>query len=350
MAYDLHARNQKLIHAVQQRASQCCPQSLALIGVYGSFATGEYTERSDLDLLIVIHDDAGWQLSCCFIQDDLDVAHDLYCTTWDALEASAQQYSPATPKLLEAQIVWSDSPESLQRLQQLQARARDWMTAPYDAADLAQSEAMYGELCTAYADLMTADGCDWYAAALVDYAFEELLAQLRKTCYLRSVRHRLEELPADAAALVDALCRAPTPEALRSNATALLKLARALLEQRRVALRTPPAPATAAALEGSYEECVSNWRGKARTAAETGNAHLALNALANLHHMLAGIGREVNIGTYDALRDYDPADPAAAAAQYDAILAQYAKEYARVGLPIRHYADIDEMIADYTRP
>jgi len=349
MAYDLQARNQKLIHAVQQRAAQLCPDSLALIAVYGSFANGDWSERSDLDLLILIHDDAGWQLSSCFIQDDLNVGHDLYCTTWAALEDSAKQYHPAMPKLLDAQVVWSDGEATLTRFRALQQQAQDWMAAPYDVNDLQQSEEMYAELCRAYAALMSAEGCSWYDAAQLLYHFEALHAQLHKTCYRRSARHRLAELPAAVAAQVEALCRASSAEALQSAATALVRTVKTLLDSRRDALRPVPAPATAEALRGSYEECVSNWRGKVQTAAETDNARLALDALGNLQAMLDDIAGELDIGRFDALSGYDPADLPAAATQYDAILAQYRQVYDRVGLPIRHYADIDEMIADYTK-
>ncbi len=51
--------NQKIIDAVIEKAEQVCPGSLALIGVYGSAATGDEYEKSDLDLLILIQDDEG---------------------------------------------------------------------------------------------------------------------------------------------------------------------------------------------------------------------------------------------------------------------------------------------------
>lgn len=57
-----------------------------MIGVYGSFMTGEIHAKSDLDLLILINDDSGWQLGCAFIQDYLQVGHDIYCTKWECLQ------------------------------------------------------------------------------------------------------------------------------------------------------------------------------------------------------------------------------------------------------------------------
>ena len=87
---NLEIRNQKIIDAVIEKAKALCPDSLALIGIYGSFLTGDIHEKSDLDLLILINDDNGWQLATGFIQDDLAVGHDIYCTNWDSLEYDAK--------------------------------------------------------------------------------------------------------------------------------------------------------------------------------------------------------------------------------------------------------------------
>ena len=79
----LEERNQKIIDAIIEKANIVCPGSLALIGIYGSFMTGDSCKKSDLDLLILINDDRGWQLGSTFIQDDLQVGHDIYCTSWE---------------------------------------------------------------------------------------------------------------------------------------------------------------------------------------------------------------------------------------------------------------------------
>ncbi len=89
-----------------QKADRVCPGSLALIGVYGSFLSGDTHPGSDLDLLILINDDRGWQIGTGFIQDDIQVGHDLYCTTWDGLKQDAQYEHPHIAKLLDAKIVW----------------------------------------------------------------------------------------------------------------------------------------------------------------------------------------------------------------------------------------------------
>ena len=48
-------RNQRIIQAVKAKASLVCPGAVDLIAIVGSFANGEYHEKSDLDLLVIIN-------------------------------------------------------------------------------------------------------------------------------------------------------------------------------------------------------------------------------------------------------------------------------------------------------
>lgn len=66
----MNDRNQTILNAVIKRANALCPDSLALIGVYDSAATGDEHEKSDLDLMILINDEKGQILADGFILDD----------------------------------------------------------------------------------------------------------------------------------------------------------------------------------------------------------------------------------------------------------------------------------------
>ncbi len=55
----------------------------------------DYPE-SDLDLLILINDDRGWQLGKAFIQEDPGVGHDIYCTSWESLNEMLNDISSET--------------------------------------------------------------------------------------------------------------------------------------------------------------------------------------------------------------------------------------------------------------
>ncbi len=120
----LDVRNQKIIEAVIEKADRVCPKSLAMIGIYGSFATGDFHEKSDLDLLVLINDDNGWQLGCTFIQDDLEIGHDIYCTTWEDLEELSLYNSPHISKLMDSQIVYCADEKYADKLKSLRKKQK----------------------------------------------------------------------------------------------------------------------------------------------------------------------------------------------------------------------------------
>lgn len=88
------SRNRKIIDAVIRKEQAVCPGSAALIGIYGSFRTGDDHPLSDLDLLILINDNRGWQLGKALVQEDPGVGHDIYCTSWESLRQDAEYEHP----------------------------------------------------------------------------------------------------------------------------------------------------------------------------------------------------------------------------------------------------------------
>ena len=122
--YVMNSVNQKIIDAVIEKAEKVCPGSLALIGIYGSVATGDEYIKSDLDLLILIQNDEGWQLCTGFILDDSEIGYDIYCTNWDGLKFDAQCHHAQISKLMDSQIVYIKSQEAYEELCKLREQTK----------------------------------------------------------------------------------------------------------------------------------------------------------------------------------------------------------------------------------
>ena len=101
----MNERNEKIINAIIKKADALCPDSLALIGVYGSVATRDEYEKSDLDLMVLINDELGQILADGFILDDVDIGYDIYCTGWDMLEKDAQCEHAHLSKLFDSMTI-----------------------------------------------------------------------------------------------------------------------------------------------------------------------------------------------------------------------------------------------------
>ena len=139
----MNDRNEKIINAIIKKADALCPDSLALIGVYGSVITGDEYEKSDLDLMVLINDEKGRVLADGFILDDVDIGYDIYCTSWDMLENDAQCDHAHLSKLFDSKIVYCKDKSALKRLDEIRRKAAELLASDrrFEKADKAYSDA-----------------------------------------------------------------------------------------------------------------------------------------------------------------------------------------------------------------
>lgn len=352
---NLEERNQKIIDVLIQKADRVCPGSLALIGIYGSFMTGDFHEKSDLDLLIVINDDRGWQLGCGFLQDDLQVGHDIYCTTWEQLQNDAGYIHPNISKLMDAQIVYCADEKYNRQLENLRQKAREILAAPFSEEDYEKAEKHLREAEHYYTMAMLSAH---QSEVLTDagnaiYYIGNAIAMLNKQYFRYGVKRAYEELkamsnrPDKLCELIDDVISAISVELLKEHLTVLMKETTAVFRQVKETLAIRKKPASADTLAGTYEEMYSNWRNKMYEAAMTGNRYQAFMSLVSLQAMFAEIHSEVDIDSYDAMQGYVSQDLRRTAAGYDDMLNAYLKEYQKADIQVRHYPDIEGFVRDY---
>lgn len=352
---DLKERNRRIIDAVIQKADMVCPGSLALIGVNGSFMTGDFYEKSDLDLLILINDDRGWQLGCAFIQDDLQVGHDIYCTTWERLRNDARYEQPNISKLMDAEIVYCADKKYQERLDALRRTAKDILAAPFSGEDYAKAEKLLREAEHYYTLAMVSGGESHVleGAGGAVYYIENAIAMLNKQYFHYGVKRVYEELnamrerPEGLCDMIEDVVSAPTVAAVQKRLSVLMRETMAVFRRVKEGISEQKGAATGDVLEGTYEEMYSNWRNKMYAAAKAGNRHLAFMSLISANQMFLEIGGEADIGEYDVLGGYNPQDLYLTAEGYDGILGEYRKEYCKAGIQAKHYPDIDAFVDDY---
>ena len=349
--------NRKIIDAIIRKEQAVCPGALALIGVYGSFLTGDIHPLSDLDLLVLINDDRGWQLGKTFIQDDLGVGHDIYCTTWESLRQDANYEHPHISKLMDAEIVYCADGKYRTELEALRDRVRAKLAAPFGKEDCQRAEKELKEARCCFANAFIAEGLNEVrrqAGGALYYA-ENAVALLNKTYFRKGVRRRYEELnamerrPENLCGMIEDILAAATETGVKERLALLMKELEACFAKAGQSVRPEKRPPSRETLSGTYEEMFSNWHGKMALAAATGDRHLAFMSLESLNGMLSDISSEADIGAYDALAAYDPANLRKTAAGFDELLRRYLREYEKAGMEAERYADIDAFIAAYLK-
>lgn len=350
-------RNQKIIDAIIEKAYRDCPGALALIGIYGSCLTGDIHEKSDLDLLILINDDRGWQLSCTFIQDDVEIGHDLYCTTWDSLEHDARYVHPNISKLMDSKIVYCADKEYQKRLDALRHQAANILSAPFSHEDFTKAETLLKEAEHHFTRALLAQE---RAEILVHVGhvfcfLENALAMLNKAYFrygtkrvfveLDAMAYRLENLRAR----TDAVLTAPSIQAQKHCLAELMQDTIGIFEKVKAALPAAKQTVSSDSIGGTYEEMFSNWRNKLYLAALREDVHLSFMSMCSMNDMLCDIAADVEIGHYPVLNGFLPHDLLTTAKNYDRILEEYRSEYEKAGISPKHYPDIDAFIREYLK-
>lgn len=392
------ARNKRIIDTILRKAERDLPGVLDLVGIYGSFMSGDVHEKSDLDLLIVIRTPEGYALADGMILDDVRIGYDLYCMTWDGLAEEARFRDPNISRLMDAEIVWSAGDEVLQKLETLRDQVRDQQSRPYGEADYETAAAVLDEAKQAYRMLMEQDtlagAYRWAARAL--NSLENAVAMLNRHYFRLGGRRRyqelrqLEHIPADFCEKIEEVTSARSISSIQNGIKGLLDETAGCFEQvqkfyglqvrdegetfqddhnpaqeeERPAGEKSDAeepdgrmlddrerdgkkPAAAENLRGTYEEMYSNWRNKMYLAAETGDRRLSLLTLASLDAMLQEIGEEIDIPDYPVMEIYDPDNLGQNAEGFDRILEEYQKVYEKAGMAVNHFPDVDAWAEAY---
>lgn len=337
--------NQKIIQAIIDKADRVCPHSLALIGIYGSVATGDLHNKSDLDLLLLVEDGDGMQLATGFILEDRQVGYDLYCTTRAALRNDAKCHHAHLSKLLDSRIVYIRNQAAYDELCALQTEAKAIL-----ASDLRFQRA---NEALEKAKLAYADACLRETVGQVRAAVAQGIACLLDAVMLyhgsyfrRGVKRTFDEL---AALPLDGTFVQTIGEIVSAKEISLLrKLQKHLILYVEEHIQPPHSKAKPSrALAGTYEEMYSNWRNKVEEAAEHGDPFASFMNLCGLHGMLAEIAKDVEIGEAAVMDEYSPDALWDNVQVFDRYLQAYEQIYGQAGLSVNRFADVDRFVADY---
>ena len=337
--------NQKIIDAVIEKAEKLCPDSLDLIGIYGSVATGEEHEKSDLDLLILISDEAGRKLGSGFILEDRKVGYDIYCTDWNGLRYDAECHHANLSKLMDSQIVYIKNQNAYEELCRLREQTKQFLASEerFKRVDdlLTQAKVAYANAC-----LSDELGRVRVEALGVMHYLMNAIMLFHGTYFKRGVKRTLEELallPIDEVFIktIQKIVGSKEVEELQS----LLKRLLLYSEQhtRREVQKVKPSEE----LAGTYEEMYSNWWNKVIEAAENDDSFASYVNLCNFQFMLKGISENVEIGVYNVMDEYNPDSLTDNVRVFDKYLKKYEEVYQCAGLSVKRYSHIDEWIADY---
>lgn len=344
----MNDRNEKLINAIIKKVDALCPDSFALIGVYGSVTTGDQYEKSDLDLTVLINDKNGQILADGFILDDVDIGYDIYCTSWDMLENDAQCDHARLSKLFDSKIVYCKDKSALKRLDEIRREAAELLASDrrFEKADKAYRDAKK-LLAEVYLTQSVSKARSCAGAAIT---FIENAVMLYNGQYFRKgTKRALDELkqlglPFELEARILAVIQAETVEKIRVELTEVFVLTDGYLQVPKKKERP-----SAQNLRGTYEEMYSNWKNKMAEAAGRNDVYSSFMNLLSLQWMFYEIAECIAVDGFEIIWKFNAQNLKENVEVFNQALNKYLAEYEKAGICPRHFESMTEYAKDYNK-
>ncbi len=329
-----------------------------IIAFTGSFATGDYHEKSDLDIFIVTNDERAKVLNRCFILGD--VGFDIYSVDMNHLREAAEYHTPHLSKLLSSKIIYS-SPRGLEEYNFLRHKAEKLLSEDIFYSDIIMSHLKM--MLTAYEELKTAESRYALYMALGKFTvFLEYVIYTLNRKYITGVRsipreiRQMKYLPQGFAEKYGFLPSLTKKEEIIKTCTEITSELCDYLLNLKAINNIPSAEITEAFRDnnskliptkenfrGVYEEFISNYRHKMHLAADTEDKYYSFMNMFFSQLFLDEMYESFHIPEVDLISSYDPTDLRADADIFDEAAKEFLMIYDKIGLKVNHYSDTEEL-------
>ncbi|AOZ94347.1 nucleotidyltransferase domain-containing protein [Paenibacillus crassostreae] len=346
-------KNENLIRMVIERAKRDFPDDIAIIGLTGSFSTGDFHEKSDLDLIIINNTDRGWGISSCFILED--VGYDIYCTPWSTrIEDQAKLESEMVSCLIDLQILYCASPEDLERFNEYKQRALDALAKPIGSECISRANKCIATAKQEYTNTLLSDdlGTIRYASSEVVYNLLNALTHLNNTYFKRGVKRYFEEIctytykPDCFESIYMAVIEAKTIEEIRNTSYALLKSMVDLYDKMDKQFAEQPVP-TYDNLRGTYEELWCNVRNKVIISVELNDKSYVYHVAMSAQNYFDEMTRMIGTKKVDLMQYFDADHLHLFKEKFLLAMDEYLEEYNRVGREVERYGTFEQLYEQY---
>ncbi|WP_422661249.1 nucleotidyltransferase domain-containing protein [Paenibacillus sp. EC2-1] len=346
-------KNEQLINMVIERVKRDFLDDIAIIGLTGSFNTGDFHEKSDLDLIIINNTDRGWGISSCFILDD--IGYDIYCTPWDTrIYAQSTLESPNVSSLTDLKILYYAKPEDLEKLNEFRQNALDALSNPIGEACLNRAKPWIDLAKQAYSDTMLGDdiGSVRYASADVLYNLVNALVSMNNMCIKRGIKRYLEEIcsyryvPDNIESEYMSVIEAHTIEEIRIASFNMLNSVTRLYSTMCDNLIVKPVP-TFDNLKGTYEELWCNYRNKILNSVKTNDASYAFLSAFGAQEFLDEMAAEKGTKKFDLMQYFDASDLPVLKKKFLEMMDEYVDEYGKVGREVERFSTFEQLYTHY---
>ena len=350
MVQRLLDRNQAILETLLNKIQREFWEDVDLIVLGGSFLSGDFYEKSDLDLQIIMGEGKNCGFARCFLLED--VGFDLYGQSWEDWEKKARLEIPYANALQAGQILYSRNQSCTQRFETLRKKLRLVLEGPftrqlaeYAGRELSAAYEALGRLC-----LETRLGQARMDACQIFFSCSDALCRINRHPWQYGTRRRLVEIasmeavPADFLPVAREMVESHSIEGLLAASRRMLSGVKELLSAciARLEGEQDRPEASAAELQGTFEECWSNYGNKIGAAVREQDAAFAYLTGCCCQDYFDEMQERFGTPAISLMEDFSADRLETFQAAFDRALEQYLGEYRRRGMQVERYETVEE--------
>lgn len=353
----LYDRNNKIIEIVLNQIKKECPNSVDMIGIGGSFCSGDIYENSDLDLVIIENDAKAGILCKCFILGN--VGFDIYTQGWNRFEETAKYNHPYVTKLFDLDIIYTRDDSVKERYEKLREIAIKNMN---DIDNISmQVSNHFIELLRTYRILGTSDNLSesYKCLAKILKEVEFIIYMINKTYIKKGTKRVPEEisnmniLPDNFMEIYNKVPLCSTIDEIKDISSSLIAKIKQLLEEQNITYNIEDIVTlhkeqskeqiSSDALTGTYEEIYSNYKNKIYHATKTNNAYLSFVTMAACQEFYDDMSSSYNIPSIDLIGHYNSSNLLANQIAFDNALLRWKQLYDTFNKEIVKFDNLEDL-------
>lgn len=348
----LKQKNNQIIDILIQKIKNEYQEDIDLIGICGSFFTGDFYEKSDLDLVVVLNNDRGWGFSTCFILGD--VGYDLYGTPWSKLERMSSFEHTFVSHVIDVDIVYSRGPEHVERFMELRQKALNIINGPMNPELLQKSKKHLDDAVHSYGEMMIEEepGAVRQLSGYIIRNLTDTVCFLNHNYFKLGVKHQLEEMlamkrvPEHFEEYFNGIMHAVSVSEIKETSARLIKTVKALYDDIAEEMLEKRIP-TKDNLKGTYEEVWSNWKNKIRSAAKNKDVLLAFSSGSSCQEFYDEMHRDLGTASINLMKHFQADNLEAFKNEFEKAMQQYKKEYDNLNMQVLTYNSMEEFRENY---
>ncbi len=318
---ELLERNNKIINEVLTKIKRTCPNSVDMVAIGGSFAAGDYYEKSDLDIVIIRNRDDAVSISKCFIMDD--IGYDIYTQSWDDFKRMTRYTSPYVTKLKQLDIIYTRNDDVIEKYKSMQADLNDNMNN--DLLLNNNIKNLFSRVIKNYSDLLNSNTQRESYMALGNF-----IENAENIIYLMNrkyIEHGIKTIPIDIMKMKDLpknfinnyyrLFNVTSDHEILEAVTETYKTLEQYLIDHEIELKmntefdkrnSYKQELSSSALTGTFEELYSNYYNKLKYAYENNDKFLSFRCLVGAQKFYDYFNEKFDIDEIDIISKYNPND------------------------------------------